>query len=403
VRGPRVPPRKSSSGSPEPPLQQLLHPLSDLTSLPEYSAAGLTEWHATEYFPGLAVTTAEDFLGLIRGVPRILAEEIGTSYERLSDLYNAAVVDVFPSMASSTIETVMQDTYGFGAELSAPPQSEEAEPLDYDVIGTPPAQASSADTAGPAPGDPALAPGAIQVRPTADVSLIDAFMPPIIGQGDRGTCVAFATIAVLEYLWHRVRGEQVNLAEQFLYWQIKRKDSFAGEGSWLQFGFSAARKPGICRMELWPYAFDLRPNDLTHGDPPHPQACERDARKYTFTRIVRLVGHQDPAALQSEISEGRPVAVVIPVYGTWSDNLGTRISGKILLPLGRDAFTVGGHAITLVGFKHDASFPGGGYFIVRNSWGTNWARHSPYGPGYGMLPFRYIEKYGRDAWTGHVD
>jgi len=32
----------------------------------------------------------------------------------------------------------------------------------------------------------------------------------------------------------------------------------------------------------------------------------------------------------------------------------------------------GGHAVLLVGYADDATIPGGGYFMVKNSWGTGW-------------------------------
>ena len=32
----------------------------------------------------------------------------------------------------------------------------------------------------------------------------------------------------------------------------------------------------------------------------------------------------------------------------------------------------GGHAILIVGYADDSSLPGGGYFTVKNSWGTGW-------------------------------
>lgn len=36
-----------------------------------------------------------------------------------------------------------------------------------------------------------------------------------------------------------------------------------------------------------------------------------------------------------------------------------------------------------MGYQDDASSPGGGYFLVRNSWGTSWGYQCPYGAGYG--------------------
>jgi hypothetical protein len=58
-----------------------------------------------------------------------------------------------------------------------------------------------------------------------------------------------------------------------------------------------------------------------------------------------------------------------------------------------------GHAVCLIGYQDNAQYPGGGYFIVRNSWGLDWASQSPYGPGYGTIPYQYIASENWEANT----
>ncbi len=50
-----------------------------------------------------------------------------------------------------------------------------------------------------------------------------------------------------------------------------------------------------------------------------------------------------------------------------------------------------GHAVALVGYGKGADFPGGGYFIFRNSWGTGFGDQ-----GYGYMPFEYVLNYAND-------
>src|SRR6185436_12334119 len=76
----------------------------------------------------------------------------------------------------------------------------------------------------------------------------------------------------------------------------------------------------------------------------------------------------------------------------------TRRSGQITMPLAGEA-QVGGHAVCLVGFQDQASAPGGGYFILRNSWGTTWGSLNPYGAGYGIIPYKYISTLNWEAYT----
>lgn len=55
----------------------------------------------------------------------------------------------------------------------------------------------------------------------------------------------------------------------------------------------------------------------------------------------------------------------------------------------------GGHALCLAGYVDDNSYPGGGYFIARNSWSSDkWAPDSPELAGYALIPYAYIAAYG---------
>jgi len=53
----------------------------------------------------------------------------------------------------------------------------------------------------------------------------------------------------------------------------------------------------------------------------------------------------------------------------------------------------------LVGYQDDVAVPGGGYFMVRNSWGEGWASESDLAAGYARLPYKYIADNGRSAFT----
>ena len=53
-----------------------------------------------------------------------------------------------------------------------------------------------------------------------------------------------------------------------------------------------------------------------------------------------------------------------------------------------------------VGFEPDPEEPTGGYFIIRNSWGTAWSSQAPSpgntyspGPGYGEVSATYVDAY----------
>lgn len=59
----------------------------------------------------------------------------------------------------------------------------------------------------------------------------------------------------------------------------------------------------------------------------------------------------------------------------------------------------GGHALCLAGYVDDANYPGGGYFIARNSWSdSSWAPESPEAPGYALLPYSLISDFGQEGY-----
>ena len=55
---------------------------------------------------------------------------------------------------------------------------------------------------------------------------------------------------------------------------------------------------------------------------------------------------------------------------------------------------VDGHSIAFVGYKKSNLFPGGGYFIFRNSWGSGW-----WDGGYGYMSFAYVAQYANDLFV----
>ncbi len=229
---------------------------------------------------------------------------------------------------------------------------------------------------------PISLPGAISLVP---------YMSPIRNQGSRGTCVAFALTALSEYIQRR-KGLIRDLAEQHLYYETKLIDGASAScGTWQAKGMVALRTRGECRESIWPY--NASPPCNNHG--PLPAAARPDGLNYRLTLIS--VPARNVLAYRTHMALQRPVTISIPVYNSWYLSAETRRSGRITMRVGNEA-VVGGHAVCLVGYQDTPSSPGGGYFIVRNSWGTTgFGTACPYGAGYGTIPYQYITN---DAYIG---
>jgi C1A family cysteine protease len=223
------------------------------------------------------------------------------------------------------------------------------------------------------------------------VNLIQ-FMSPIRAQGGRPTCAAFALTALNEYV-RRHGSLDVDLSEQHLYYQAKRLDDDPNDcGTYLATAVEVLRDSGQCRESVWPYDPNLPCDD--HGTP--PATAGSDGLDYQLHIVA--VEEQDVPTYKAQLAKAWPVAVAIPTYDSWFRNEEVRRSGRITMGIG-DEEQAEGHALVIVGYQNSTSSPGGGYFIVRNSWGTAWAYESPYAPGYGTIPYEYITK---DAWEAYA-
>jgi hypothetical protein len=218
------------------------------------------------------------------------------------------------------------------------------------------------------------------------------YLPPIRQQGPRGTCVSFTLTALNEYVLRR-RGLSADLSEQHLYYEIKRVDNTPDVcGTRQVAAVEALADRGQCPEYIWPYNPNTACN--THGR--RPQRARPEGLYYRLH--TSRVPPRDVPEYRDCISRGHPVTLSIPVYNSWFASAETRRSGRITLRLGNEPAR-GGHAVLLVGYQDDRNEPGGGHFILRNSWGTSWGYQCPYGDGYGTIFYQYIVDEAWEAFT----
>lgn len=323
----------------------------------------------------LAITTVEDLQVAMATNPDDLASFMGVAdFSALAvaappvDQYIALDVDELP---------------GFGAE--PPPEVEPLEFASEDFF------AASLAALGPEPNDaeqPAgrLAGGPVQVDCIASLR-------PVRYQGSRGTCVAHAVAAVLEYLHLHSTGEPIDLSPQFLYWAAKHHDASPHKaGTLIRVATDCAVNIGVCEEAQWQYNPVPAPGNESQ-DPPPAGAAEAAAGRRA-AGVVDITP-KSSAAICASLDHQIPVAFSIPVYAVWLSPV-----GKIPMPI-PGAPRQGGHAMCAAGYLLDDSVPGGGYLIVKNSWGTTRAPLSPAGPGYYYLPFEYVDQYGWESQTLH--
>lgn len=236
------------------------------------------------------------------------------------------------------------------------------------------------------------APVAITENLPATATLIDEHMPDIRDQGFRGTCVAFSSVSCLEYYHNCKKDAMYDLSEQFAFWNMMSTTQRRN----LAAMFPLMIENGCCPESMWPYVSAEVAGNPSQGPPP---AGAVQAALGFRCRQVTPLPRNSVSAIKEQISANRVVAVGIPVFDSWYRNPAVRLSGNIGMPVPGEQSASVGHAIALVGYGESDDFAGGGYFIVRNSWGTiNWGTRGSFGKGYGTIPYPYIEKYNWDAW-----
>ncbi|MGV9868912.1 C1 family peptidase [Rhodococcus koreensis] len=320
----------------------------------------------------LGLTDAEQVVAAaaVPGVSEEFQDVLGLDVQAFQDWLDSAV-EVLPSDRAELLSRPAERDLGLGVLLPTDEMLAEAG-------ATVPEEAVEAA--------PVALPPAVNLIP---------YLPAIRSQASRGTCVSFTLTALNEYVLRR-RGVVRDLSEQHLYYEIKLIDGAASTcGTWQNRAVTALRTRGQCREPVWPY----NPNPPCNNHGPRPAAARPDGLNHRLTTVA--VPSRNVAEYKTQLARQRPVTLSFPVYNSWYQSAETRRSGRITMRIGNEP-VAGGHAVCLVGYQDTASSPGGGYFIVRNSWGTIWASQSPYGRGYGTIPYRYITNDAYEAYTAVV-
>ncbi len=209
---------------------------------------------------------------------------------------------------------------------------------------------------------------------------------------DRGTCTSFAVTSANEFSIFSKTGKRFDLSEQHLFFESKILENDNECGSWIKSAMQVISNTGQCREGVWSY----NPNMPCVQQYGKPSNADNDAT--FFRNTFFFINQNDINALKQALSSGRIIPFSIPVYDSWYQSSETYRTGRITMPLPNEPEN-GGHSMALVGYQDDKNSPGGGYFLLRNSWGTDWASQSYYGAGYGVIPYAYIQKYCWEAFA----
>jgi len=209
------------------------------------------------------------------------------------------------------------------------------------------------------------------------------------------------------------------------------------DGSFLNRAFEVLSTKGICTYDYWPYArTQLDRLSVVDGNEVSdlPPGAEENAKMHIIPAGFYLLRSPNNVEELKRLLTGAgnrrpmPVCAGIDVYGSLvlkgdvvqmpalADKeiyeeeyearfvdaeltryrIGAAVPGTMSCVAREPVFAgpVGGHEVVFVGYRDDASLPGGGAFEMRNSWDETWGDG-----GYAWLPYAYVEMFCDEAGT----
>lgn len=218
-----------------------------------------------------------------------------------------------------------------------------------------------------------------------DECLLIEGMAPVRHQLNLGACTGFGSTAAREYLVEDI------LSPGFLYRLAKQLDGMPEvEGSYQQYCYEGMVQYGHVSETSYSYDQCLQDVDIS--------PWLREASRFSIDHYMDLIVEPEyqstvlKAALSGALSPDlspRPVSISVAVYDSFLGDSARRFG---LIPLPFDGETLqGGHAMAVAGYTqlYDTT-----YFVIQNSWGSDWAKESPITPGYALIPESFINQQG---------
>ncbi len=215
-------------------------------------------------------------------------------------------------------------------------------------------------------------------------------------QGNRNTCSVFAITFCLEFLFATQKGFGIatDFSEEYLNTMKNVACNIKKDGGFFSQIAQGYAMYGIYMTGLVPYKAAYDPNYKV------PNEYVAVAMKWDRAKS-HFIKEWNPNNGASQIQIDQACAYLsqnIPVAGgfLWPNNLQFEtIAGlQVMKTPASKSQVFDGHSVALVGFKKSNFFPGGGYFILRNSWGKGWGED-----GYAYMSFDYVKKYANDLFA----
>ena len=226
--------------------------------------------------------------------------------------------------------------------------------------------------------------------PTADLPKKVALrMPPVLNQGDLGSCTANAIANA--HLYCQIRASKIMGAlgqspflpsRLFIYLNERVMEGTVkvDAGAMIRDGFKSIAREGVCPEDMWVY-------DVAKFTKTPPRKCYKAALDHQAIQYKSIP--RDLEQFKSCLASGYPFVLGITICESFETDAVAR-SGKVPLPSPTER-SLGGHAVLCCGYDDRTQ-----RFIVQNSWGPEWGSK-----GFFFLPYEYLmnDNLSDDFWT----
>lgn len=228
-----------------------------------------------------------------------------------------------------------------------------------------------------------------KLPPSVDLRILTG---DIEDQSKIGSCTANAVVSACEMFLEKAQ-RFAHLSRLYNYYYSRQATpSLIGQdkGAVLREAVRSAAKRGLPLEGLWPYDIEK------YNDAPLLQAeVDAPARKVgAYYRVqyeyTATTGERMTRQMKHALASGFPLVIGLTV-GRELYTIGDNVYG----PLSATNTAIGGHAMNIVGYSDDPKDPNKtGYFIVENSWGTNFGVN-----GYFKMSYLCVRTHMRDIWV----
>ena len=216
------------------------------------------------------------------------------------------------------------------------------------------------------------------------VDLRGVHMPPIVDQGDVGSCTANAAAAIIDYCEHVANGAFLTPSRAFQYWNtevLDGSDPTQDNGGTIRSAVKAIATNGAVPDDWWPYDSAHIMHEPTKIEFDEGKKYLADA--YVLVDQLGMQPFEVLTLIKQVVAGGFPLEFGSAVF---NQIMKVGADGKIAMPE-ENEIPAGGHALVIVGYDDEFVNLGNskGAFLIRNSWGTEWGI-----TGYGWMPYGYL-------------